>query len=1102
MNKKIIWPLIGIVAIISALSFYHFYERAFPLVHVSITMDAKGAKEMACNLALENGWNLQGYDSEVQFVDDSSLQAFVELEGGGKEAFINMLEQKDYMPYLWKVRFFKEKEIRETFVWFTPDGHKNSFRQIVSEEEEGNNISEVEAQKIADTAAQHWNYDIKNYHLVEHNEKIQKGKRLDHTFVYERSDISLEKGLYRLRVVVAGDQAIEVYSFVKIPDEFHRRYAQMSSTNNLIAIIAKGLSSFLYGFIFGLFGLFILYRKRSLLINENVKVLMIAIILGIISWVNWIPQIWTYYVTTMSKSIFIVQLCFSGCISILVLAAFFAISSLIASSFDRYVFDRHIQIFKSWTLGVAGSGSILEQTILGYCCAAIMLGYLVAFYMIATSWGWWLPLSRLFDPNILSLYVPALSPCIRAFGVGFIEEMLFRVTPIAGLLLLMRNSKYKKFGLFIILIAQVLLFAAAHAWYPQQPAYFRIVEMFIPFWLVGYMYYAIGFLPCFIMHFVYDAILMCLPIFSSGLLIQKILAGLLIGLPLWIVLFRIVQQNFKIILTPLWAYNQAWSPVIFAEGEKQSARLSGSTVPSGIKKYAYAFGVIGLLLLVFSKDFQFDTPPVKITKNCAKEIAKEAIYKQFGDIGEGWNYLITFSEMTGDNRNKFVWQEYGKEIYEKLQGSYVIPPHFDVRIVKFFGPVEQRAEEFHALISTDGKVLSLWHKLPEGGVGADLSEAEAKSIAYEFVNKEYGLKKDDIETISSCSVKHESRRDWAIVLRDMKNYNETQGQAHVMIEIAGDALVRYIRYVDVPEQWSRLEQERLMYRHLCAQIGYWILLGVFFLFVIISFMSIHIGESLLRIAGLMAGVFVLANGVHIFNAWEQILYSLHSAQPFYSQIQMRLILLLISAIAISLLKGVALLCAFFMSSKGRSSELRSLFPLAVAVGLGAYGLCSKVLEFDISLHAYAPLYYMIQSKSSLLAITYHSLSEILSSFIKIVGTWVVAQYICRFYHSTALSVLIFILVGIASSGAACNWGVVSACLLPGIVWGCMWYALFYYIYRHNVELLLITLTVMQTLTLIPSMWYHAYPSIVFDVICNTIIILGIVIWGCKKLQSA
>lgn len=1097
MHKKIMWSLVCLATISSLWAIYHYFEKAFPFVHVSISITAKQAEDEARAISKQLGWGLQDYDCAVQFEDDGRLQAFVELEGGGKQAFIDMIDRNYYQPYEWCVRFFKEKEIHETKIWFTPSGKKNGFKQTLPEDQPGNNLSEAAALKIAESAVQDWGYDLTPYNLVEHDEKVQPSKRLDHTFMYERSDISLNKGLYRLKVVVSGDQVTGVSLAVKIPDEFNRRYAQMSSANTLIASLAKGIAILLYLFVFGLFGLFILYRKRYILVNHAIKILLIAVVLGFATWINWLPLVWNYYVTTTSKTVFMIQIFGSMVLSVMMVGICLAIFFCMAESFDRYVFGRHIQFFKLWTRNVASSCYVLEQTLLGYCMAIIGIGYIVGFYMLATSWGWWYPLQTNFDPNSLSTHVPFLSPCLRALAAGFWEELVFRVLPIAGILLLTRNSKHQRYWLIGMIVVQAIIFGAGHAMYPQQPAYFRIVEMFLEFMLYGCCYYVFGLLPCIVAHFAYDALLMCTPIFTSTLLLQKGLALLFIGIPLWVVLIRWVQQGYRWSIVPEGAYNKAWvSPAVEVEEEPINRDL-GSLISNSAKKYAYVFGAIGLLLFLNSREFKFNTPAIKVSQDYAKDVAKKAVFDRFGDIGTDWNVLVNFATAVTDNDNKFIWQQYGDKEYAALEGSYVDSANYVVRFVKFVGPVEQRAEEYGVDVSCDGKVLSLIHKLPEAQPGADISEHQAKDMAYTFVHEAYGLEHDDVEMVSCDSTKHEFRRDWTVVLRDIKNYQQDKGQAHIRIIMSGDEIAGYARFIDAPEEWKRAEQERLIKKGLLGQVCFLGYLLLLLYFASIAFKKIGLHLFVLRVVGGIAGVAFIIKVLMIANEWDVMLFSLSSAQPIFHQIQRWLMMHTVSAIGQSLIGASLLVLALWSAKKGLIIQLRSLIIPACALACGIVGIFSVVTIMEPVLHAQAPLYCFVSSKNSLFSMLVYILCGVVGQFLCIVATWMIA----RCYKSVAIQLALFSVAGICLWGINGGWEVMWACILLGITWGCVWYVLCCYFYAKNIEILLITLTVTQCLHLVPSAWYHAYPMIMFDVMVSAIILIPVSIWACKKLQA-
>ena len=86
-----------------------------------------------------------------------------------------------------------------------------------------------------------------DYTLVEASQKTEPSGRIDHTFVYERADKKIGgEGLYRLKIVVSGDKMTELTHFVKVPEAFNRRYAEMRSANNTISWVANLLMGLLY----------------------------------------------------------------------------------------------------------------------------------------------------------------------------------------------------------------------------------------------------------------------------------------------------------------------------------------------------------------------------------------------------------------------------------------------------------------------------------------------------------------------------------------------------------------------------------------------------------------------------------------------------------------------------------------------------------------------------------------------------------------------------------------------------------------------------------------------------------------------------------------
>ena len=134
----------------------------------------------------------------------------------------------------------------------------------------------------------------------------------------------------------------------------------------------------------------------------------------------------------------------------------------------------------------------------------------------------------------------------RALGAGFWEECLFRAIPIAGAALIGDRFGRRKPFIVIGFVIQSLIFAAAHANYPSQPAYARLVELIIPSFIFGLLYLQFGLLPAIISHFIYNTLLMSLPIFSStaaGIWFDQLMVFVVCLIPLWVTLIGRLKEK-------------------------------------------------------------------------------------------------------------------------------------------------------------------------------------------------------------------------------------------------------------------------------------------------------------------------------------------------------------------------------------------------------------------------------------------------------------------------------------------------------------------------------------------------------------------------------
>ena len=103
-----IWCFLGVIGFIAA---FYLFPFVTPLLHLSITMNRSEALEKAAAFVQSKGFQTAECSSVAGFTHDEDVQNFAELQGGGKDAFVEMFEKDYYQPYYWKVRFYKEQTI-------------------------------------------------------------------------------------------------------------------------------------------------------------------------------------------------------------------------------------------------------------------------------------------------------------------------------------------------------------------------------------------------------------------------------------------------------------------------------------------------------------------------------------------------------------------------------------------------------------------------------------------------------------------------------------------------------------------------------------------------------------------------------------------------------------------------------------------------------------------------------------------------------------------------------------------------------------------------------------------------------------------------------
>ena len=1095
-TSRSFWSGFMVLSLAAALLSYKYMDKVYSLVNIEITADRQQVLADAQELAKELQWDLAGYSNVTSFESEDDLQCFVELEAGGKDAFVQMFQSDAYQPYHWHVRFFKEKEVVEMHAWFSPQGKRLGFAQKLSELTEGKALSKEQALELVEGQILAWCPNFENYKLIEYDCEKRDTGRVDHDFTYERTDLVIGKGFYRFKAVVRGDVVTKLEPIVKIPDNFMRRYQEMRSANNLLASVGSFFFRSLYLLFFGLIGLVFFYRRNYLLAKSSA--IAAAVVAGgmFLRGLNDFPLWWASYNTVQSSSTFIAMMLFGQLISFFSLFILIFLTLLVAEAAGRFIYKNHVQFFQICTLSAANSYQIAQQVVYGYLMVPFMFFYVIGFgYLTKTYLGWWSPAGSLFDPNIVASYFPWFGALTISLQAGFFEEIVCRALPIAMTAVLTRDSKHKNFWFVVMFVVQALIFGACHANYPNQPFYARLIELILPSFGFGWIYLNFGLLPGIITHFTYDVIWFAMPIFVSNLFWSKVMVILLTGLPLWIVLAAYAYHK-KLYDLPAHFYNQAFRETEYIPTPVQSRRI-GQLIPDRNKLLLIILGLLSLCAWVVTYKFSADTHPLLVTRLAAVEIARQTIQDKFGvNLDENWTPVAIVQDDCSSTASRFVWQVYGKDIYDLAQGSYLSGANWLVRFVQFSGDVQARGEEYKVVVSSchldrhavrqpvgvhAGHVIKVAHILPEHFAGGDISQEQAQQMVNEFIEQKYLLQSQDTQLISVDSDKFDNRKDWTIVMQDTQVFNfASGGQARIEVKISGDTVTKYERFIFVPEDWTRADQAKLMNLNL-VKTGLW-----FLMFLLMALACVFgIGWILRSRLGLQMmqhkAVFVAV--VSLFYAINSLLVfigSFNTAEPLYHQL---------TSLSLGMITKVSyqmLFCSIFLAIgsvgfiRGVKSSFMQSIGLSIAAALVFVGTSSLLNWFEPLLEPVSGNYGAIGHWSSTLALCGGYIKIYYLILALFAGMFVVLKTLRnmwpeRIWMQVLCTILFCLSMEALQASSSISW-----MLLHGVIMGCIVYGIYYLLLRYDMTLLPLSFGFFMVCRIIPELLCPAYVGARFD----------------------
>jgi hypothetical protein len=923
VRRPAFWILLAVVSVAAAGVGVRYFPRAFSIVALNITMDREHALAEARRVMARDSLGPTDYRQAASFSGDDEAQTFVELEGGGKEAFTRMLRDELYAAYTWRVRHFREGERNETTILFTPDGKPYGFVEQLREDAPGASLDGAAARAIAEGAGgSRWNVDFRQLNLVEQGQERRPAGRVDHTFTYERMSETLKEGRYRLRLVVSGDRLTELTHFIRIPESFTRRYATMRSANEAIgagSVVAMALLYVVGGI--GV-GLFFMLRRRYVLWRQAAFWGVTVGFLQTLAAVNEFPLLWMTYDTALPRSTFIAQQLTTMVAGFVGFSTFFALSFMTAETLTRRAFGHHPQLWRSWSRGGPGaSTAILGRTLVGYLLVSVFFAYDVVLYLVMTkAFGWWSPADALVHPDVLATYAPWLSAIVNSFQAGFWEEALFRAVPLAGAALIGDRIGHRRACLVAGFVVQAIVFGSGHAPYPNQPAFARPVELIMPSIGFGLLYVYLGLLPGIILHFTFDVVWFALPIFlasAPGIWFDRVMILALTLVPLWIVLYRRVREGGWTEL-PESDRNAAWTPPAPREHVAAAPIVRRDELSPMVRRAWLGLGAFGLLFCTFAVMRQSAPGPfgtLPLPRSEASSLAWRAVDERLADTppaerrppNQGWRVLPVPDD--GDaSGHEFVVATSGEDRWRALLGTYLPRPRWRVRLASFEGDISERAEEWQVMVTASGEARNVRHTLPEGRAGASVDESAARRLAATAIQRRFGLDvgRGQLKEISATPAKLPSRTDWTFIFRDETIAPLRSGEPRIEVTLAGSETAAVGRYIYIPEEWQRRQRAADTRNRIVS------------LFDTVTFAALLLGSAVVGIIAWSRGSYapslfvagsltmLVASGTRAANSWPIALASFTTAAPLALQVTVAVALGLVGLALQGTVVGLAL----------------------------------------------------------------------------------------------------------------------------------------------------------------------------------------------------
>ncbi len=801
----ILWVMAGILGVVFA---QKYFFRAFPEASVNFQVSREEAVSRAQKFLTGLGENVRGYRSAVAFDVDEESKTYLERELDLRQA--NQLMSSDLHVWYWDVRFFKPQQEEEFRVRVSPAGQIVGYDHKIEESRAGPSLERAAAEIAAQSyLTSKLGMDLKGWDVLpeEANSK-KKPNRLDWEFTWEKHGFRAKDAPYRLQVSLQGDRVGGSEEFLKVPEAWQRSFARLRSGNNTLALVFTVPYVVLLAVAVWLAIRFTKQGQTS----WRGAILLGLIVAGLLflqnlnDWPHWASS----YDTNQPYANFLaIKLTLALLFSVLTaLTVTLVLPS--AEPLYRASQPERMRLSRAFTLRGLRSKEFFSAAVVGVSMAAAHIGYVVAFYVVASKYGAWAPQELNFDDSVNTAF-----PWISGAAIGLLastnEEFTFRLFAIPFFKRITGSR-------WIAVIVPAFLWSFLHSNYPQEPAYIRGIEIGLVGIVAGIVMLRWGILATLIWHYTVDASLVGLLLMRSNSLYFKVSGAVVAAAALAPLAFAcssyLTRGGFETDEELLNRAEPAREIDFTAEPAVATAEVK-STRYEALAPAMIAFLVVctmagGAIVWRVKPQAIGDYLKLSVDVRSARTRADEILRRRHVDPNS-YHHATVLADIANPITNEYLRQRVGISGINAIYANQVPAALWRVRYFR-----DGQPEEYAVILRPDGSLHSIHHTLAEETPGASLSKEEAKSRAEKVLAEE---KKIDLKAwtlVESSSDKKPHRIDHSLTWQQntpldagsaAASSTADHAYARIDVQVLGDEVANYRTYVKIPDEWVRKQKE-------------------------------------------------------------------------------------------------------------------------------------------------------------------------------------------------------------------------------------------------------------------------------------------------------